>query len=129
VESAPLVVAHFAARRSHHADRLQLDLRHRARIYHARSAAAASGRRTSRSPEDAIGKAIGLLLAVAAIWVTAEIYTQGADHAFGGRFATWIGSGDAPHESRGSAAQRAGNAVGRARQEHDERYDALLPSE
>jgi hypothetical protein len=74
-----------------------------------------------------MGKAIGLLLAVAAIWVTAEIYTQGADNAFGGRLAPWINSGDASHGRRGSAAQRAGGAVGRAHEEHDARYDALLP--
>jgi len=74
-----------------------------------------------------MGKAIGLLLAVAAIWVTAEIYTQGADNAFGGRLAAWFGSGDASHERRGSVAQRAGNAVGRAQQEHDARFDAVAP--
>ena len=74
-----------------------------------------------------MGKAIGLLLAVAAIWVTAEIYMQGADNAFGGRFAGWIGSGDAAHEPRGSAPQRAGNAVQRAHEESDARRDALLP--
>ena len=74
-----------------------------------------------------MGKAIGLLLAVGAIWVTAEIYTQGADNAFGGRLAAWIGSGDASNERRGSAAQRVGGAVGRAQEEHDQRYEALLP--
>ena len=74
-----------------------------------------------------MGKAIGLLLAVAAIWITVEIYTQGTDNAFGGRLASWIGSGDASHERRGSVAQRAGNAVGRAQEEHDQRYDALIP--
>ena len=74
-----------------------------------------------------MGKAIGLLLAVAAIWATVEIYTQGADNAFGGRLAAWIGDGDASHERRGSVAQRAGNAVGRAQEEHDERYEALMP--
>ena len=74
-----------------------------------------------------MGKAFGLLFAVTAIWATVEIYTQGADHAFGGRLAPWIGSGAASHEQRGTTAQRVGNAVGRAHEEHDERYDALLP--
>jgi hypothetical protein len=74
-----------------------------------------------------MGKALGLLLAVAAIWITAEIYTQGADKAFGGRLAGWIGGGDASENQRGTAAQRAGGAVGRAQEEHDARYDALLP--
>jgi hypothetical protein len=74
-----------------------------------------------------MGKAIGLLLAVAAIWITAEIYTQGTDKAFGGRLAPWIGGGDASQEQRGTATQRAGNAVGRAHEEHDARYETLLP--
>ena len=74
-----------------------------------------------------MGKAIGLLLAVAAIWVTAEIYTQGADNAFGGRLAAWIGSGDASRERRGSAAQRAGSAFTHAQEEHEARQQALLP--
>jgi hypothetical protein len=71
-----------------------------------------------------MGKAIGLLLAVAAIWVTVEIYTQGADVAFGGRLAGWIG-GDASPERRGSAAQRAGGAVGRAHEQNEARYESL----
>jgi hypothetical protein len=73
-----------------------------------------------------MGKAIGLLLAVAAIWITVEVYTQGASNAFGGRFASLIGSGDAAQAPRGSTAQRAGNAVGRAHQEEQQRYDDLL---
>jgi hypothetical protein len=72
-----------------------------------------------------MGKAIGLLLAVAAIWVTAEIYTQGADAAFGGRLAGWIGSDDASAEPRGSAAHRAGEAVGRAHEQNEARYESL----
>jgi len=74
-----------------------------------------------------MGKTIGLLLAVVAIWVSVEIYTQGADNAFGGRLAPWIGSSDASHERRGTTAQRVGNAVGRANQEHEARYEELLP--
>jgi hypothetical protein len=70
-----------------------------------------------------MGKAIGLLLAVVAIWVTVEVYTQGVGNAFGGRLAAFTGDGGAPH---GTTAQRVGAAVGRAHQEHDERYDKLL---
>jgi len=73
-----------------------------------------------------MGKAIGLLLAVVAIWITVEVYTQGASNAFGGRFAGLIGSGDA-QAPRGTTPQRVGNAVGRAHQEHQERYENLLP--
>jgi hypothetical protein len=72
-----------------------------------------------------MGKAIGLLFAVAAIWITLEIYTQGTSNAFGGRFASLLGSGDAA--PRGSAPQRAGAAVERAQREHEQRYDQLLP--
>ena len=74
-----------------------------------------------------MGKAIGLLLAVVAIWITVEVYTQGVSNAFGGRFTALIGGGDAAEAPRGSTAQRVGNAVGRAHQEHEERYDSLLP--
>ena len=74
-----------------------------------------------------MGKAIGLLLAVVAFWVTAELYSQGPDQAFGGRFAAWIGSGDAEHAKRGSTAQRVGAAVGRAREEENARREKLLP--
>ncbi|HKA14739.1 MAG TPA: hypothetical protein VKH41_06955 [Myxococcota bacterium] len=73
-----------------------------------------------------MGKVIGLLLAVVAIWITVEVYTQGLDNVFGGRLAAVPGNGDggAP---RGTTTQRVKAAVGRAQQEHDERYDKLLP--
>lgn len=74
-----------------------------------------------------MGKAIGLLLAVVALWITVEVYTQGASNAFGGRFAELIGSGDAAQAPRGTTPQRVGHAVGRAHQEHQERYENLLP--
>jgi hypothetical protein len=73
-----------------------------------------------------MGKAIGLLIGVLAIWVAVEIYTQGPDNAFGGRFATVIGSGDGVAK-RGSTAERVGAAVGRAREQERERYDQLMP--
>src|SRR5262249_29437026 len=50
----------------------------------------------------AMGKAIGLLLAVVSIWITVELYTQGASRAFGGRFAAMMGSADAGQEPRGT---------------------------
>ena len=71
-----------------------------------------------------MGKAIGLLLAVVAIWITVEIYTSGADGAFGGRLSSLIGSGDAPPES---TAKRTGAAVERAHEEHEARYGELIP--
>ena len=94
----------------------------------ARTARPAFGRRGSRIPGGPVlRKTIGLLLAVLAIWITVEIYTQGADNAFGGRFAALIGNRDAPQAPRGSTVQRVGSAVGRAHREHDERYDKLMP--
>ena len=73
-----------------------------------------------------MGKAIGLLFAVIAIWVALEIYTQGPDNAFGGRFASLIGGGESG-APRGSTAERVGAAVGRAREQERERYDQLMP--
>ena len=72
-----------------------------------------------------MGKAIGLLLAAVSIWITVEIYTEGASNAFGGRFASLIGNGDAA--PRGTTAQRVGKAVERAQQEHEQRYGDLIP--
>jgi hypothetical protein len=74
-----------------------------------------------------MGKAIGLLLAVAAIWVTVEIYTQGPDAAFGGRLAQLTGDSDSESTPRGSTTQRAGAAVERAHSEHEDRYRDLIP--
>ena len=72
-----------------------------------------------------MGKAIGLLLAAVSIWITVEIYTQGASNAFGGRFASLLGRDEAA--PRGTTAQRVGRAVERAQQEHEQRYEGLLP--
>jgi hypothetical protein len=72
-----------------------------------------------------MGKAIGLLLAVIAIWVTVELYTAGFDQAFGGSLAAFTGDGD--QAPRGSATQRAGDAVRDANELHDSRYGELVP--
>ena len=74
-----------------------------------------------------MGKAIGLLLAVVAIWITVELYTQGASNAFGGRFSALFGGEDAAQAPRGTTAQRVGDAVERAQQEQESRYDELMP--
>ncbi len=72
-----------------------------------------------------MGKAVGLLLAVAGIWITVEVYTQGYNNAFDGRLASLFGSEQAAPS--GTTPQRVGNAVGRAHQERDARYDTLIP--
>jgi hypothetical protein len=71
-----------------------------------------------------MGKAIGFLLAVVAIWVTVEVYTQGVGNAFGGYFTPWIGD---PSPERRSTVQRVEQSVGRASSERDARYEKLLP--
>jgi hypothetical protein len=73
-----------------------------------------------------MGKSIGLLLAVVAIWATVEIYTEGMDGAFGGRLAS-MGLADEDAESRAPVTERVGEAVRRAQSEQEARYDALLP--
>ncbi len=74
-----------------------------------------------------MSKAIGLLLAVVAIWITVELYTQGPSNAFGGRFSALLGGSDAAQEPRGTTAKRVGEAALRAHQEHEQRYDDLMP--
>jgi hypothetical protein len=74
-----------------------------------------------------MGRAIGLLLAVVVIWITVELYTQGTSNAFGGRFSALIGGADAAQPPRAATAQRVGDAVERARREHEQRYGELMP--
>jgi hypothetical protein len=74
-----------------------------------------------------MGKTIGLLLAVVAIWITVELYTQGSSNAFGGRFSALIGGDDDAQAPRGTTQQRVGDAVERAQQEREQRYDDLMP--
>jgi len=69
-----------------------------------------------------MGKLIGLLLTVAAIWVGLEVYQHGVGGAFGGVLAGESAvAGPAP-----TTPQRAGAAVGRAHGEADSRREKLL---
>ena len=75
-----------------------------------------------------MGKVLGILLAAVSVWVMVEVYTEGVSGAFGGAFASLSGDGsEARVEHPASTAQRAGAAVERAHQEHEARYEELLP--
>ena len=72
-----------------------------------------------------MGKSFGIVLMLLAVWIAAELYIKGMDQAFGGAFA-----GSETAEERvpvQSVPKRAGAAVERAQQEHEARYDALIP--
>lgn len=73
-------------------------------------------------------RTVGLLLAVALIWTSVEVYANGTGGAFGGRLAWLLGEGEATTPSAGelSNARRAGAAVERAHQLQQERYEDLL---
>jgi hypothetical protein len=69
-----------------------------------------------------MGKLIGLLLGVTALWVGLEIYQNGVEGAFGGMLA----GGSAEVRPAPTAPQRAGAAVERAHGESDVRREKLL---
>ena len=73
-----------------------------------------------------MGKILAMVLMVIAIWVAVTVYSEGTDRAFGGLFAGSLGSSavDAP-ETR-STPQRAGEAVQRAFDESQDRFDRAL---
>ena len=76
-----------------------------------------------------MGRAIGLLVAVAALWTALEVSTQGLDAAFGGALAR-LGSAEQgapePAAAPRSVVRRAGDSVERAFREGEQRYDAQL---
>jgi phytoene/squalene synthetase len=72
-----------------------------------------------------MGRLIGLLLGVAGIWAATEVYLHGTAGAFGGGFARLAGESATEQDGR-SLGVRAGDAVGRARAEAEERRERLL---
>jgi hypothetical protein len=83
--------------------------------------------RTSHREADIMAKIFGLLLVVLGAWVGLELYTEGPSHAFGGAFASILGSeSPAGEEERLSTPQRAGSAVDRAHRENEARFDRML---
>jgi hypothetical protein len=72
---------------------------------------------------------IGILLTVALVWASVEIYSNGTGGAFGGRLAWLLGDGEAASTAVSdglSSARRAGTAVERAHQAQQERYEDLV---
>lgn len=69
-----------------------------------------------------MGKMIGILLGVVAIWLGLEVYNNGLEGAFGGAFA----GSDAAATQQQSVPQRAGAAVENAHAASDERRSRLL---
>jgi hypothetical protein len=76
-----------------------------------------------------MGRALGILLAVVALWTALEVYTQGVGAAFGGAFAglaEGAPGSPAPDPTPRSAVRRAGDSVERALRESERRTQAQL---
>ena len=74
-----------------------------------------------------MAKVFGLLLIVLGAWVGLELYSEGPNRAFGGAFASILGSeSSGAEEEQLSTPQRAGSAVDRAHRENEERFDRML---
>ena len=72
-----------------------------------------------------MGRILGLLLVVAAIWATTEVYLHGTAGAFGGAFARIAGESATESDGR-SLGLRMGDSVGRAHEEANARREQLL---
>ena len=73
-----------------------------------------------------MGRIVGVLLTVLAIWAGVEVYTKGTDGAFGGAFA-FLGSAEsADRAERRSPSQRAREAVNAAHAEAAERRERMM---
>ena len=72
-----------------------------------------------------MGRIFGLLLGVVGIWAASEVYLHGTGGAFGGAYARFAGKSATEQDGR-SLGLRAGDAVGRARDEADARRERLL---
>jgi hypothetical protein len=73
-----------------------------------------------------MGKVFAIVLMVIAIWVAVTVYSEGVDRAFGGLFAGSLGSSTVdPAETR-STPERARQAVQRAHDESQDRFDRAL---
>jgi hypothetical protein len=76
-----------------------------------------------------MGRVIGLLVAVVALWTALEVYTEGLGGAFGGAFAAFApaepGAAQAAATPR-SVVRRAGDSVDRSFRESEHRYDGQL---
>ena len=73
-----------------------------------------------------MGKLIAIVLMVVAIWVGVTVFTEGADRAFGGLFAGFVGSSAADAPANRSTPERARHAVQHAYDESGDRLDRAM---
>jgi len=73
-----------------------------------------------------MGKLFAIVLIVIAIWVGITVFTEGTDRAFGGLFAGSPGSSTLEATEARSTGERAGDAVQRAYDESEDRFDRAL---
>jgi hypothetical protein len=74
-----------------------------------------------------MGKAFGILLIAAMVWVGLELYLKGPGGAFGGAFSSYLGAEAAEERVESlSTPQRAGAAVERAHRRNEARYEQML---
>ena len=73
-----------------------------------------------------MGKILAIVLMVIGIWVAVTVYSEGTDRAFGGLFAGSLGSSTVDVTETRSTPQRAGDAVQRAYDESQDRFDRAL---
>jgi hypothetical protein len=73
-----------------------------------------------------MGKILAIVLMAIAIWVAVTVYSEGTDRAFGGLFAGSLGSSTVDVTETRSTPQRAGEAVQRAYDESQDRFDRAL---
>ena len=74
-----------------------------------------------------MGKVIGILIFVVAMWTSVEVYNKGSANAFGGAL-TKVGMAEPAPEpaAPASAGRRVGAAVTDARDEADARRERML---
>ena len=73
-----------------------------------------------------MGKLLAIVLMVIAIWVAVTVYSEGTDRAFGGLFAGSLGSSTVDVTETRSTPERAGDAVQRAYDDSQDRFDRAL---
>ena len=74
-----------------------------------------------------MAKVATAFLVVVGLWVSAEVFQQGPQEAFGGIFKSFSSSEEAPNdEPRKSTAQRAGGSVSRSQDEATARRERML---
>jgi len=73
-----------------------------------------------------MAKLVGVLLMVGALWVAAEVLTQGTEGAFGGVLARLSGEPAPAPEERSWAGERARGAVDRARDQAERKRSRAL---